>query len=651
MGGMAKQACKDYLNARATMRIELKNQPPDSQGDPMTLKKKLFACLAALAMATTFVSVLSLWQMNHGRVALQSILKDQVEPMSDLKIVGDKYAVDIVDASHKAHAGTISFAEAAQTVSAGAKAIDANWRRYKDTKIEGEEALLAEEAEAEMRVADANVAELEQILRRGDREALDSFVENKLYQSIDPVSGTVGDLVTLQIANAEKTAAGASATALLSRNVTIGLVALALLVFVISLSIVSSKVIAPVRALADTIRGLAAQKGSAQVPHLDQQDEIGDIARSVETFRQAVVHAEQEKALAASHATETLGEGLSALASGDLTYQLEGDFPEAYEKLKTDFNETAEALRTTLSQLTLAATGINDGASDIRQASDDLSLRTEQQAASLEETAAALEQITGTVASTAAKSKSANSAVRTARDEAERSGETVRSAVEAMGSIERTSNEIVEIISVIDGIAFQTNLLALNAGVEAARAGDAGQGFAVVASEVRALAQRSAAAATDVKARITASSSQVENGVELVGETGKALETIIARIAEVDGLVSEIADAADQQSTGLRQINTAVGEMDGVTQQNAAMVEQATAAARSLAEEVQNMSQQIGRFRVQKNGANVRALPVAANKVQSQPQQQFQTRRPAAAAPQVVGNTALAVDEDDWSEF
>ena len=220
-----------------------------------------------------------------------------------------------------------------------------------------------------------------------------------------------------------------------------------------------------------------------------------------------------------------------------------------------------------------------------------------------------------------------------------------------MGSIERTSNEIVEIISVIDGIAFQTNLLALNAGVEAARAGDAGQGFAVVASEVRALAQRSAAAATDVKARITASSSQVENGVELVGETGKALETIIARIAEVDGLVSEIADAADQQSTGLRQINTAVGEMDGVTQQNAAMVEQATAAARSLAEEVQNMSQQIGRFRVQKNGANVRALPVAANKVQSQPQQQFQTRRPAAAAPQVVGNTALAVDEDDWSEF
>ena len=348
MGGMAKQACKDYLNARATMRIELKNQPPDSQGDPMTLKKKLFACLAALAMATTFVSVLSLWQMNHGRVALQSILKDQVEPMSDLKIVGDKYAVDIVDASHKAHAGTISFAEAAQTVSAGAKAIDANWRRYKDTKIEGEEALLAEEAEAEMRVADANVAELEQILRRGDREALDSFVENKLYQSIDPVSGTVGDLVTLQIANAEKTAAGASATALLSRNVTIGLVALALLVFVISLSIVSSKVIAPVRALADTIRGLAAQKGSAQVPHLDQQDEIGDIARSVETFRQAVVHAEQEKALAASHATETLGEGLSALASGDLTYQLEGDFPEAYEKLKTDFNETAAEQRKTL---------------------------------------------------------------------------------------------------------------------------------------------------------------------------------------------------------------------------------------------------------------------------------------------------------------
>ena len=171
-------------------------------------------------------------------------------------------------------------------------------------------------------------------------------------------------------------------------------------------------------------------------------------------------------------------------------------------------------------------------------------------------------------------------------------------AIEAMGGIERSSKEISDIISVIDGIAFQTNLLALNAGVEAARAGEAGRGFAVVASEVRALAQRSADAAKDVKARITASSQQVEVGVRLVGETGDALGRIIARIAEIDSLVAEIAASADQQSTGLQQVNLAVTEMDGVTQQNAALVEQSAAAAASLREQSAQLVKAVSVFRV-----------------------------------------------------
>jgi methyl-accepting chemotaxis protein len=164
--------------------------------------------------------------------------------------------------------------------------------------------------------------------------------------------------------------------------------------------------------------------------------------------------------------------------------------------------------------------------------------------------------------------------------------------MQAMAGIERASNEISEIISVIDGIAFQTNLLALNAGVEAARAGDAGKGFAVVASEVRALAQRSADAARDVKARITASTLQVDNGVGLVSETGAALQRIITQMAEISSSVANIASAARQQASGLSQINTAVGEMDAMTQQNAAMVEETTAAARNLAADA------VCRFRV-----------------------------------------------------
>ncbi|WP_294194334.1 methyl-accepting chemotaxis protein, partial [uncultured Sphingomonas sp.] len=298
--------------------------------------------------------------------------------------------------------------------------------------------------------------------------------------------------------------------------------------------------------------------------------------------------------------------------------------------------------------------GINSGAADIRQASDDLSQRTEQQAASLEETAAAMDEITSTVRETAAGARRANDAVVDARSEAESSGEVVRRAVDAMGGIERASNEISEIISVIDGIAFQTNLLALNAGVEAARAGDAGKGFAVVASEVRALAQRSADAAKDVKTKILASSEQVEAGVALVSETGKALQRIITRIGEISTLVSTIAASAEHQATGLQQVNTAVSEMDGVTQQNAAMVEEATAAARSLAEEADRLTAEVSRFR---NDTAARA-PVAAPP--ASPVHALQARAAQAgrdiarvARRPVTGTrgNALAVADEEWSEF
>ncbi|WP_294203873.1 HAMP domain-containing methyl-accepting chemotaxis protein [uncultured Sphingomonas sp.] len=613
----------------------------------MTIRSKLFACLAALALSIVLLATLSFWSMSTNKTALDSILQDRLVPMRDLKTVADKYAVDIVDASHKARNGNFTFAQSAAKVRDGSENLHKHWKAYRATQIDGEEAALATEAETRMRVADEHVAELLTILNNGDRAALDGFVLNKLYQSIDPVSDSIGKLVNLQLKIAENTGNAATHTARMNRTIMIALVLGGIAVLVMSLIIISSKVVAPIQRLAETIRGLASQNGTADVPHLDQKDEIGDIARSVDVFRQSVVRAEQEKAVAAAQATEALATGLAALAEGDLTFQLEQDFPPAYAKLQSDFNEAAASLRNALRQVTESASGINSGANDIRQASDDLSKRTEQQAASLEETAAAMDEITSTVRSTAERANRADTAVRDARDEAERSGGVVRRAVDAMGGIERTSNEISEIISVIDGIAFQTNLLALNAGVEAARAGDAGKGFAVVASEVRALAQRSAEAAKDVKARITASSVQVTAGVQLVGETGEALERIIGKIGEINGLVSAIAASAEQQATGLQQVNTAVSEMDGVTQKNAAMVEEATAAARSLASEVDGMSLQIARFRVG-NAPVASASPVH----DLQHRAATAARRIAKATPpRTAGNTALAVSEDEWSEF
>ncbi|WP_230483526.1 methyl-accepting chemotaxis protein [Sphingomonas sp. Leaf21] len=400
-----------------------------------------------------------------------------------------------------------------------------------------------------------------------------------------------------------------------------------------------------------TMEDLASGNIEREIRYTDYRDCIGRMAKAVQVFRQNAVDV-QHAAQAQQIVVSALGKGLGELAEGNLTSSIQTPFPPDYEKLRADFNRAMDSLARVMGTVTVATHGINAGANDIRQASDDLSQRTEQQAASLEETAAAMDEITSTVRQTAEGANRANRAVADARVEAEQSGGVVRRAVDAMAGIERASSEISEIISVIDGIAFQTNLLALNAGVEAARAGDAGKGFAVVASEVRALAQRSADAAKDVKSRILASSEQVDAGVSLVSETGKALERIIVQIAEISTLVEHIANSAEKQAIGLQEVNTAVSAMDGVTQQNAAMVEEATAAARSLAVEADGLAREIARFRITHQSGDT--APAA------QPVHQMQQRAAAAgrriaqgqrSVPQSVGNAALAVNEDDWSEF
>ncbi len=256
---------------------------------------------------------------------------------------------------------------------------------------------------------------------------------------------------------------------------------------------------------------------------------------------------------------------------------------------------------------------IDGGANEIRASADDLAKRTEQQAASVEETAAALEQITTAVKDSTRRAQEAGSLVAHTKAEAERSGEVVRRAVVAMQQIEKSSSEISSIISVIDEIAFQTNLLALNAGVEAARAGEAGKGFAVVAQEVRELAQRSASAAKDIKGLITASNEHVQSGVALVGQTGEALTKISTEVVEINGHVSAIVEAAQEQSSGLQQINTAVNQMDQDTQKNAAMVEETNAASHSLARELTALAQLLAQFRLSEAGrSSVPAQAVVA---------------------------------------
>ncbi|WP_188909835.1 methyl-accepting chemotaxis protein [Aureimonas endophytica] len=341
------------------------------------------------------------------------------------------------------------------------------------------------------------------------------------------------------------------------------------------------------------------------------------------------------------HAVAEVGNSLSDIADGRLDRRITIAFPPEIDSIRTNFNRAAESLQEVVERVQDTSKTIQTGLAEINVASSDLSQRTEQQAASLEETVAALSELMRAVNVTATDAGRAQETAGTAQKNAERGGAIVSEAVAAMGQIEHSSTEIGKIIGVIDEIAFQTNLLALNAGVEAARAGEAGRGFAVVAQEVRALAQRSAEAAKEIKNLISASSAQVANGVELVTASGRSLDEIVACVGDMARVVTEIARSAREQATSLREVSTAADQMDKVTQQNAAMVEETTAAARTLQAETDQLAQLMQRFqtgRVAAGGGRA-ARPAA----RAAPVTQMRTTGRGGAAPRAAAET--------WDEF
>ena len=405
--------------------------------------------------------------------------------------------------------------------------------------------------------------------------------------------------------------------------------ALALVIGLVSILWLVNALSRPVVAMTRSMSRLAAGDLDVAIPAIGRKDEIGQMAGAVMTFkdnaetnrrleqeaRQAREQAEQERARADAEAAiaaeqdriaiTALAEGMAALAAGNLTHRITVAFAEKAQALKDDFNAAMDKLQNAMSVIAGRGAAIGASAVEVSQASDDLSRRTEQQAASLEESAAALEQITATVKRSAEGAVEAGGVVEAAHREAVDGQQVVNRAIQAMGAIEESSAQIGNIIGVIDEIAFQTNLLALNAGVEAARAGDAGRGFAVVASEVRALAQRSAEAAKEIKSLISASSRQVGDGVSLVGDTGQALERIADQIGRLTTIAREISASSQEQATGLQQVNVAVSQMDQMTQQNAAMVEETTAASHSLASDARELDRLMQQFQVNRDRAGL----------------------------------------------
>ncbi|MBB3945049.1 methyl-accepting chemotaxis protein [Rhizobium skierniewicense] len=634
----------------------------------MSIRSKLLSCIFFLVAILAVTSLFSLYALNEEARLLRSIVADRVVPMAQLKSISDDYAVKIVDTIHKVSGGALTNEQGIQNIRGAMQSIETSWRDYTATYLTVDEKRLADEFQTMRQSADQKIQGIITLLQAGNLEEIGKFADGQLYQIIDPLGESVSKLIEIQLTAAKDGMATGEdlKTFILHTLAVLGAIALALAT--VCVLIVIRGVIKPIQLMTGSMSSLASGNVDLEIPGADRKDEIGKMAQNVLIFRnnalerirleqeadanrslsekERIAREEQKAKEAAdtSFAVDHLADALSRLADGEVSYRISQPFVQHLDVVRANFNSSAEKLQSALNSVAVNARGIDAGANEIRAAADDLAKRTEQQAASVEETAAALEQITTTVKDSTKRAQEAGQLVSKARTGAEQSGDVVRKAVIAMEQIEKSSSEISNIISVIDEIAFQTNLLALNAGVEAARAGEAGKGFAVVAQEVRELAQRSANAAKDIKALITTSNGQVQQGVQLVGETGRALETIVAEVQEINRHVLAIVDGAQEQSSGLQQINTAVNQMDQDTQKNAAMVEEQTAASHTLAREAASLNHLLGQFKLGGGyEAPVRQATQAERPVQS----------PARALGRKVasafnGNAAV---KSDWEEF
>ena len=624
----------------------------------MQISTKLGAVTLFLTLLLAGAILSTYLVLNAMSASMSTIVVDRLVPAASLKKVGDLYAVNIVDTAHKVRSGALSWEEGHKLNADALATIQTIWDAYTATYLTDEERDLVRQMTAEMQKQAASINDLLAIMLAKDKAALDSYVETRLYPTIDPIGTYVAALIDLQIRVGNEEFATATAR----KNVNLLMLAIfgavALVASAFSFWIIVAGVSRPLHAITRIMQTLAGGVTDFEVPFRTRKDEIGNIAGAVEIFRQSAiekhtleVEAEaarfqaeadriqlQEDAEAAAQtrlraATTGLAAGLRRLSAGDLNFELNEPFAPDFEELRGDLNSAVGQLGEALRAVAQSVDEMDTGTREISVGADSLSKRTEQQAASLEETAAALDEITVNVSNSTRRAEEARVVATQANSSATHSGEVVANAVDAMQRIEQSSRQISNIIGVIDEIAFQTNLLALNAGVEAARAGDAGKGFAVVAQEVRELAQRSAQAAREIKELIRNSEAEVRNGVKLVSETGEALQSIGGYVVTINQHMEAIALSAREQSVGLTEINTAVNQMDQTTQQNAAMVEQTNAASATLVEQANRLRRLISGF----------TLGQPVREVQSRPQRTAQARH------RFAGNTALKTDS--WEEF
>jgi methyl-accepting chemotaxis protein len=503
-----------------------------SSGQGLSIKKRLFLALTLLGTMLTVMSVSGWMALHESNASLQTVFADRVVPLRDLKIVADRYAVNIVDTTHKVRAGSLTWADGLRSVAEARRTITEQWAEYMATTMDAEERALADQVTASMRVADTAVDKLLGLLKSENRDGLNAFATEALYPAIDPVSDFVSKLVDLQIHEAQAEFNQSQRiytwmTIALTAGIVIGLA-------VVGFAVLTTvrRVIRPLNAMTAAMTILAGGNKTAEIPATGQTDEIGAMAKAVLVFKENMIRNDELQAAAAKEQEERNRRA------------------EKVDQLTKNFeNEVSEILRVVASAATEMSQTANSLASSAEESSTQASAvaaASTQAAANVQTVASAAEELSSSISEISGQVSSSTQLTDRAVEEADSSRSLVQKLVES-------SSKIGQVVQLITEIAQQTNLLALNATIEAARAGEAGKGFAVVASEVKTLATQTAKATDEISMQIDAIQGDT-------GTTAEAIERIGQRIREVNDIATSIASAVEEQNAATQEISRNVGE-------------------------------------------------------------------------------------------
>ncbi|MDA8462215.1 methyl-accepting chemotaxis protein [Acidovorax sp. NCPPB 3859] len=508
----------------------------------MKIATKMSLLLSALCLCMAAVGAIGMLGMRAAKDGLDTVYRDRVLPLQQLKLVSDAYAVDIVDTAHKVRDGALTPAQAEQSVLRARQRIREQWSAYLATKLVAEEEALVNAFAPRQTLADAAADRLLGLVRAGDLEGVRAFAARELYPAMDPLQEVLGKLIDLQLSETKRLYTTSEAAYARNLRFVLAIVALCMLCAAVAGYFIT--------------RGITRALGA-------EPDTAAEVAREVARGNLAAP---------------------ILLAEGDST------------SLMAQLHSMQHSLARMVRKVHQCSHGVASASTQISEGNTDLSSRTEQQASALQQTAASMEQLSSTVRQSADSLARANVFALQAASTAGDGGAVMQQVVRTMRDVDDSARKIAGIVSVIDGIAFQTNLLALNAAVEAARAGELGRGFAVVAGEVRGLAGRAADAAKQIKGLIDSSASHVQHGSDLVAKAEATMEQVVESVRRATALMGEVSAASGEQSLGTAQISDAVSQMDQVTQQNAAMVEEMAAASVSMSAQARELVDAVSHF-------------------------------------------------------